>query len=119
MRKEFPTRIKVAAFQRASGRCEGKLETGERCYAVLIPGRWRCDHINPDGLTGQPTLDNAQCLCPLCDGRKTPGDIATIAEAKRREARQIGAEARGRPMPGSKASGLKKRMDGTVVRRDA
>ena len=24
----------------------------------------------------------------------------------------------GRPMPGSKASGLKKRMDGTVVRRD-
>lgn len=92
MRRNFTTQTRLDAFRRAGGRCEGRLDGGARCNAVLVPGRWRCDHIIPDAMGGEPTLENAQCLCPLCDGRKTPRDVTEIARAKRREARAVGAD---------------------------
>jgi hypothetical protein len=47
--------------------------------------------------------------------RTTMGDIA---KAKRREALAGGFKTKTRnPMPGSKASGIRKRMDGTVEKR--
>lgn len=53
-----------------------------------------------------------------CHRRETAErDLPQIAKAKRRLARHIGAYRSRRPMPGSKASGLRKRMDGTVERR--
>jgi len=86
-RREFSTAIRVAAVKRANGLCEAK-----GCGAVLVPGRWQLDHVNPDGLTGEPTLANAQCLCWR---DKNPKDTRAIAEAKRREAAALGA----RPAP--------------------
>lgn len=89
-RREFPSRVKVAAFKRADGFCEG-------CGTFLRPGRFAYDHRNPDGLTGEPTLDNCQVLCTVgeesCHAIKTRGDVAAIARAKRLEAAHVGAKA--------------------------
>ncbi len=89
-RREFSTAVRVAAVKRANGLCEAP-----GCGAVLIPGRWQLDHVNPDGLTGEPTLANAQCLCEACWRDKNPKDASAIAQAKRREAAALGA----RPAP--------------------
>jgi len=91
-RKNFSKSTQVARFKLCGGLCEGKLENGNRCNVVLVPGRWHCDHHNPDGLTGEPTLENARCLCLECHAIKTRIDVANIARAKRIEAKHIGVE---------------------------
>lgn len=67
-RKEFPKKVKVAALKRADGKCEG-------CGQPLKPGRFQFDHIVPDGLGGEPTLENCKVLCSgsraSCHGIKT------------------------------------------------
>jgi streptomycin 6-kinase len=88
---------------------------------MLKKGRFAFDHINPDGLTGEPTLDNCQVLCSgsreTCHGKKTAQDVKHISKAKRLEAKHIGAFRKsGRPLPGSKASGIRKRMNGRIER---
>ncbi len=88
-RKEFPNRVKVAAFKRADGKCEG-------CGGVLRPGKFTYDHHDPDGLTGEPTLENCRVLCDPCHTDKSKRDVALIAEAKRREAKLV-AGVRPRP----------------------
>lgn len=90
-RRNFSKATIVAAFTRCDGRCEGKLESGARCNAVLVPGRWQADHDDADGLTGEPTLENARCLCSQCHSLKTARDVEKIARAKRQEAAHIGA----------------------------
>lgn len=110
-RHEFPAKVKAAAFQRANGNCEG-------CGAKLYPGKYRYDHDLPDWLGGEPTLENCRVKCDGCDKPKTAADQTRIAKTKRQHLNHIGAKSRkGRPLPGSRASGLSKRMDGRVVRR--
>jgi 5-methylcytosine-specific restriction enzyme A len=82
-RKEFSTSVKVAAWKRCGGLCE-------ECGDLLKPGRFQYDHDNPDGLTGEPTLDNCVVRCTPCHSEKTKQDVANIAKAKRREAKALG-----------------------------
>lgn len=111
MRREFSAKVKVEAFKRAGGNCEG-------CTVRLSVGKFAYDHIIPDQLGGEPTIENCRVLCSACHGVKTfTADVPAIAKAKRREAKHLGAKRTSRPMPGSRASGISKRFDGTVVRR--
>ncbi len=92
MRREFPTKVKAAAFARADGHCEG-------CLGWLYIGKFHYDHRIPDALGGEPTLDNCVVLCVACHGEKTAKhDVPAIAKAKRREAKHIGAKPK-RPWP--------------------
>lgn len=76
-RREFPAKVKVAAFERAKKRCEN-------CTAPLFPGKFTYDHRIPDALGGEPTLENCQVICSACDGEKTyQFDIPAIAKNKR------------------------------------
>lgn len=110
MRREFSARIKVAAYARSKGRCEA-------CALPLQTGRFHYDHIIPDGLGGEPTLENCMVLCTACHGAKTAGaDVPRIAKMKRQKAKHLGAKTTARPMPGSRASGMRKRMSGKVER---
>lgn len=102
MRKEFPAKIKVLAFKRAGGRCEG-------CGAFLVAGKSAFDHDNPDGLTGEPTLENCRVLCLACHGVKTGQDITNIAKAKRRERRHMGIRK-------DRTITAWRKFDGTIVR---
>lgn len=110
-RREFPARIKVAAYERSGGFCE-------HCSARLQPGRLHYDHRIPDALGGEPTFDNCQVLCTNCHAVKTTGeDVPRISKAKRQYASHIGARTSKRPLPGGRNSPFKRKMNGTVERR--
>lgn len=114
-RREFPAKVKAAAFERANGCCENS-----KCGVRLSVGKFHYDHVIPDALGGEPTLENCAVLCHPCHLVKTAGeDVPRIAKTKRIRNNHIGAKVPSRnPLPGSRASGWKRRMDGTVVRRE-
>jgi len=85
-RRNFPKSVIVACIKRATK------DAVVYCEGCNLPCRsWDIDHIRPDGLLGEPTLDNARLLCKVCHGEKTKDDVARIAKAKRQEAKHIGA----------------------------
>lgn len=84
-RREFSKAVKIQAFGRAKGFCEN-----EACGARLLPHKMHYDHLIPDALGGEPTLDNCQVLCLPCHGEKTAKhDVPTIAKAKRIHIRNV------------------------------
>ncbi len=120
-RREFPRKIRAAIILRAtdaSGRvcCEG-------CGLVLGKKPFEVDHTIPEALIvdkSRPlTAADGKLLGKACCHQpKTATDIRNIRQAERRRDRDSGAmRPKWRPIPGSKASGLRKRMDGTVERR--
>ena len=111
MRREFTKAVKLEAWKRSGGRCES-------CGAWLCPGKYRYDHINPDTFGGEPTLENCQVICYACDAEKTyDNDIPAIAKNNRIRNKHIGITKRkSRPIPGTKASGIRKRMSGKIER---
>lgn len=100
MRRNFPDKIKIAAFERANGHCE-------QCLSKIISGP-QYDHIIPDGLGGDPILDNCQVLCSKCHRLKTAkADVPRIAKAKRTERKRLNAWPK-RPLRGR---GFEKRRE--------
>ena len=111
MRRTLSTTARVNVFKAAGGichLCEQRIQVGER---------WEVEHRIPIAMGGSDTPDNMLPAHVHCHRAKTTQDVADIARAKRREARQLGIIRSSRPMPGSKASGLKKHMDGRVTKR--
>jgi len=112
-RREFPAKVKESAYERANGQCEMP-----GCGHRLELGRFHYDHRIPDGLGGEPTLDNCQVLCHPCHNTKTGRkDIPAIAKTKRIGRRLKGIKKRS-AFACSRNSKWKKRIDGTVVLRD-
>lgn len=108
-RTNFPKKVQREAIERAAGRCEGLLPTGERCPCELQPGRFQVDHILMDALGGLAILANAQVLCTDCHKQKTDKDKARLAKAKRQSDAHNGVAdpntrplAGGRPLEGGK-----------------
>lgn len=122
-RREFSNRVRAEIVHRAmNGR--GQV-TCEGCGQVLALKAYEIDHKIAEALVvdkSKPlTADDGQLLGYCChrgeDG-KTAKDVRAIAKAKRREGKHFGfAPKISRPMPGSRASKFKKRMDGSVVLR--
>lgn len=109
-RREFPKRVQRDAYLRANGFCES-------CGAKLWIGKFAFDHIVPDSLGGEPTLENCSVTCLPCHKEKTANeDIPRIAKAKRVADRHLGFRKPSR-FPCSKASRWKKKITGEVVPR--
>lgn len=90
-RREFPKTVRLAAWNRCGGFCEG-------CGAPLLPGRLQYDHITPDAVGGEPTLENRQVLCSggraTCHGAKTAErDVPLAAKTKRQREKSLGIRA--------------------------
>lgn len=84
--KEFSKATKVEAWRRCKDACE-------KCGALLKPGRYDYDHVIPIAQGGDNTLRNCEVLCEPChDEKSDKKDKPNIAKAKRREAKQVGAE---------------------------
>ena len=111
-RKRFSASSYLARLLEFDGRCvECKCKTGGANGLD-----W--DHTIPLEMGGDDTLANLQPLCKSCHKAKTATDAGHIAKGKRMKQRTMGIKRQSRqPMPGSRASGLKKRLDGTVVKR--
>jgi hypothetical protein len=113
-RREFPLSVKKAAFRRC---CRDGIPHCESC-TLPIRGTPIYEHDDPDGLGGEPTIENCKVHCKTCADIKTETeDNPRMAKADRVLKKNYGLTKKKRPIPGSKASGFKKRMDGSVVRR--
>jgi 5-methylcytosine-specific restriction endonuclease McrA len=100
-RKEFPKSVKVAVIKRAT---RESIVFCEKCGALAK--KFQIDHVNPDGLTGKPVIENAMLICEPCFLEKNAIDAANIARAKRVEAKDLGATNKSQPKP-SKAISTK------------
>jgi 5-methylcytosine-specific restriction protein A len=110
-RRRFSRTALTARLAAFGGRCaECRVEIGPATGL-----EW--DHIIPLELGGDDMLENLQPLCRADHTVKTATDVARIAKAKRVSARHLGIKGAKAIIPGSKASGLRKRLNGTVERR--
>ncbi|WP_409565148.1 hypothetical protein [Methylobacterium sp. J-078] len=81
--------------------------------------RWIVEHIRALELGGADDLQNMGPAHEACGREKTKGDHARTAKAKRQKIRHLGAAVSARPLPGSRASALKRKVNGTVVPRES
>jgi hypothetical protein len=83
-RREFPQKVRKAAFIRC---CKGGSVPGipqcETCDGVLGPGDIFYEHMDPDGLGGEPTLENCKVHCKTCKKAKDKIDNPRMAKADR------------------------------------
>lgn len=121
-RKDFTAAVKKAVRERNLYMCE---YPGCSTYPAT-----EVDHVIPEALGGASTIDNAMLLCTACHRRKTALDVKLIAKAdrqggrsgqyarrKKRKGKGRSGSIPSRPMAGTKASGFKKKLDGSVQRR--
>jgi len=111
-RRNISTKARVGIFQRHNGVCDichGKIGVGDA---------WEVSHRIPLELGGADDEGNWFPAHKSCHRTMTAEtDVPQIAKAKRLEAKHIGAfKKSGRPLPGSKASGIRRRMNGQVER---
>jgi len=112
-RKRISTKARVAIFERHHGVCH-------LCSLKITVGQeWDVSHENPLELGGADDESNWLPAHRRCHREHTAlNDIPAIAKAKRIYAKHIGAKPPSRnPMPGSRASKWKRKMDGSVVLR--
>lgn len=110
---EFSKDTKAKAFARAKGHCECG------CGMKIIAGDGpEYDHRIEVALGGDNSLENCVVLRKRCHRSKTSSHAGTLAKVKRTAEKNAGLrKPKGRPLPGTKASGWKKRFDGSTVRR--
>ncbi len=111
-RKPLTRKQRLNAHDRHGGMCCV-------CLLPIEPGVPFIDeHVIPLALGGSNDAGNRGMAHIPCAKIKTKRDHATIAKAIRVRAKHIGIKPRtSRPMPGSRASGLRKKFNGTVERR--
>lgn len=108
-----PPRVRLRIFLRYDGRCQCG------CNRIIRPGEdWQCEDTVAIINGGERRESNLKPWLTEHHKGKTRRDVAEKSRVYRKATKHVGIKLRkGRPMPGSKASGLKKRMDGTVERR--
>jgi 5-methylcytosine-specific restriction endonuclease McrA len=106
-----PPRVRMRALDANDFRCHC-------CGRVIRPGEyWQLDHVVALINGGQNRESNLRPICRDCCYAKTALDVAKKAKVARVRQKHYGLKKPKRPMPGSRASGFRKRMDGTVERR--
>lgn len=109
--ENIPPRVRVRVFERHDGRCAS-------CTRLITAGDpWQADHLKALINGGEHRESNLQLLCGWCHKEKTAEDVAEKSAVYQLKARHLGVKKSSRPLPGSRASAFKRRMDGTVVLR--
>lgn len=121
-RLEFSRKTRREALRRAGKKCEGVgmiygLVEGFRCNQDLSAGV-EFDHDKTAEEGGDNDLENCVCLCRMCHKYKTVKDIQRIRKGDRQRDKHDGTfKPSANPVPGSKGTRWRKRMDGTVEER--
>jgi len=113
-RRRFSARNLAARLIAYDGQCAEC-----RCKVGGAAGlEW--DHVIPLELGGEDEISNLQPLCRGCHRAKTASDVRAIRKAERQRQREAGIRRQPKAIiPGSSRSPWRRRLDGTVVRRDA
>ena len=106
-------------WQDANGRWRLTCHLNKCVIDPIRKNSWRADHIRRWAEDGEDTPENLWPICTACDVKeKAPHDASEVAKGKAvRDSLYIKNKPKGRPMPGSKASGWKHKMDRTWERR--
>lgn len=108
----IPPRVKVRVFGIFRGCCAA---CTNRIGGKLLA---RYDHKISLINDGENRENNIQLLCNWCHDNKTVVDVLLKALVYRKKAKHIGIKLKhSRPIPGSRASGLKRGFDGVVRKR--
>ena len=108
----IPPRVRVRVFDRCGGICHlsgRKISAGEH---------WQLDHVVALINGGEHREFNLVPVLVKPHREKTKQDVALKSKIYRKKAAHLGINRKkGKPFPGSKSSGWKRKMDGTVVKR--
>lgn len=106
-----PPRVRLRIFDRHGGICHisgRKIRAGEQ---------WDCDHVIALALGGEHREYNLAPALRELHRAKTAQDVAQKSRIYRKRRSHLGIKKLGKPIPGSKRSKFKKKLDGSVVRR--
>ena len=79
--------------------------------------KWEAEHLVPVAMGGSNDASNIAPAMVEPHRDKTKQDVKAIAKVRRAYDKRMGVRRPKRPMHGSRASGIKKHMDGRVSRR--
>lgn len=107
----IPDRVKSRILSRQMDNCDG-------CGRALgLKLKAEFDHRPALINGGQNRESMIVAVCHECHGGRTQADVAEKAIVYRQRIKHLGIKKSSRPMPGSKASKFKRKMDGSVVLR--
>lgn len=108
----IPKRVRLRVFERCGGRCH---ISGRK----IMPGdKWDMDHVVALVNGGENRESNLAPALSTEHKIKTAADVAQKSKERRVRAKHIGLHRPKSIVPGSRASGWKKKLNGEVVRRD-
>jgi len=107
-----PPHVRVRVFETYGGVCG-------ICTVKIRVKRWVCDHRKAIVNGGENREKNLWPIHETCDRKvKTPSDVAEKKINNRIKAKHLGiVKRKGRPMPGSRDSGIKMKIGGGWERR--
>jgi 5-methylcytosine-specific restriction endonuclease McrA len=110
-----PKSVQLRVILAHDGRC-----AGPKCGVRFdLKNKPKLDHKIP--VADEPNMNresNLQPLCDVCHKAKTKQEAADRAWVRKQQTKTYGlTKPKSRPMPGTIASGFKRRFDGTVERR--
>lgn len=111
-RLEFSAATKRATFQRSGGICEchriAWFRRPQGCGARLGVGNTFYEHVEPDNIRHDASIENCAALTKTCWQDKTSGyDRKVIAKSNHTRDRARGIDKMpSRPLPGTKRSGI-------------
>lgn len=102
---------RAEVFRDAGGVCH-------LCSRKIAPGeKWEVEHIKPLALGGTNDPENLSAAHVDCHAGKSRTEIKIVRKADRQMKKAAGITTSRNPLPGSKRSKWKRRMDGTVEER--
>lgn len=106
-----PPTVKLRLFLRYFGVC------GECGRTIRTGESWALDHTVALINGGENRENNLKPMHLVCHKLKTGQDIEIRTETRQKQMAHYGIKkSKGRPMPGTRRSGLRKRMSGKVER---
>lgn len=110
-RGNLSAKRKLSIWEREHGKCM-------LCGVKLTTGKFIFEHVKALELGGTDTDDNIRLTCFGCAKEKTKDDHSKAAKAKRVKQKTLGMKVSKTPLPFGKTSKWKRKLDGTVVKRD-
>ena len=107
---KIPERVIIRISLRQGGKCA---VTGVK----LRSGHFHADHIIPLKKGGKHRESNLQLITDEAHALKTADEATEQAKVNRVIAKRLGLKKPRNPMPGSRLSSWRRKMDGTVERR--